>query len=118
MKYLKQYRIFEDNTQDQYFQMEQIEDILLDISDDGYWVDVKDNYKKDIFISICIPKGESDLEGFKFSKIEDVVRRIIDYLPDYKFSFQVWGSDTKLIKKSLDDLSNDDILLFQSWLTK
>lgn len=111
MKYLKKYKIFENKIQD-------IEDILLELSDDNFDVEVIETYKKDIKVSICIPKNETDLECFKFSKIEEYVRRIIEYLKDYKFSFQTWDSDTKLIKKNLDDLSEEDIILFQLWFEK
>jgi hypothetical protein len=105
MKYLKEYKIFENKLQD-------IEDMLLELRDDNFDVEVSETYNKDIKISICIPNG-NDLEAFKFSKIEEDVRRIIDYLQDYKFSFLTWNSDTKLIKK--DDLSDEDIILFQLW---
>lgn len=110
MKYLKGYKIFENKLQD-------IEDILLELRDDNFDIEVSETYNKDIKISICILKGISrtGFEIFKFSKIEDDVRRIIDYLQDYKFSFLTWKSDTKLVKKSLNDLSDEDLILFQLW---
>ncbi len=125
MKYLKKYKIFENKIQD-------LEDILQELKDENFKINVEDNFKGGIKISISI-RDEKGIHGFgglipfKFNVIEEYVRRIIDFLNInnwlYCYSFKTYGigrfgSCNHLINKKLDDLSDDTIILFDLWVEK
>lgn len=113
MKYLKNYKIFEDISLDV---LKDIEDIFLELKDIGFDIIIKDNYEKDINVSIAIHPNDTDLGVFKFSEVSESVTRVIEYLKDYKYTYIAYDEDTKIIKNEL--LDSTSLILLQLWFTK
>lgn len=74
---------------------EDIKDILLELHDEGFFIskDVTDIKKvgnklcEDV-IEIVIDKDSK--ESFSFTDIEDYIRRLIDYMSEYKFNYSLF----------------------------
>jgi hypothetical protein len=103
MRYLKKYKLFETSKITQEFQ-DEISDILLELQDEGFFTVVKspadsdskvpgkmDKYfteVSDMSIEIIVYKDYK--VDFKYSEIEDVFNRIIDYLTPYQFKYFIF----------------------------
>ena len=73
---------------------EDIKDILLELHDEGFFIsqdvtDVKkvENKLCEDVIEIIIDKESK--EGFSFTEIEDYVRRLIDYMSEFKWNYSL-----------------------------
>jgi hypothetical protein len=114
MKYIELFEKFNNK------QLADIDDILLELKDDGFNIEIKRDYKDSLHINLS-REGDDvvSLGYFKFSRIEDVVKRLIDYLNQYKFSFIAYDLNVNLVKKSIDEISSEDYLVyFQLFFTK
>jgi hypothetical protein len=116
MKYIELFEKFNDK------QLADIDDILLELKDDGFNIEVKRHYNGSLQINISININNSTwgiigLKEFHFSRIEDVANRLIEYLNDYKFDFIAHDVNTNFVEK-FDELSNKDLIYFQLFFSK
>lgn len=80
MKYLKTYRLFEGVARSL---QEDIEDILLDLTDSGYTFEAQWHQSNDTYPYVLIEPEKMKLVGNKYigfdtSEVDDVVKRIVE----------------------------------------
>jgi hypothetical protein len=99
MRHLKTYKIFESTYSDiPYGLWDDISDILLELSDDGFLTtkhfdDVKkvDNKLCEDVIEIIVDKSAPFWQkSFNYDEIEDVFNRLIDYLTSHGFKYCIF----------------------------
>ena len=108
MKYIKAYKLFESIYMD-YDSVDDIRDILSDISDDG--IEVKSNIREDDRIIISIGDEFTDIIGDEFTdilsidvlKYEDTLLRSIEYVESKGYRFIVFTYDDRGITKIIRD---------------
>jgi hypothetical protein len=96
MKYLKTYKIFEtigysELTDDMW---NNISDILLELEDDGFVVSQDISDVEQVSNKLCqdvveIVVNKTSMSDFSYSEIEDVFRRLIDYLGPYGWNYSI-----------------------------
>ena len=98
MKFLKKYKIFETykifEAKEGYQKklLNDIEDILLELKDDGFEVCVQNSN-----IAFYID-DEIETRNFKYSKVKDVINRLIDFLGDRLIYIEMIDSEIHTIK--------------------
>jgi len=107
MKYIKLFEKFNNK------QLDNIADIVLELKDDGFSIDIK-HYDNSLQINISININDLNLGEFHFSRIEDTIKRLIDYLNNYKFTFIAYDLKANVINNSnINELSNKNLIYFQ-----
>ena len=122
MKHLKNYKIFERKNSIYYSY--EIKDMLLELSDIGFFIDV--SLISLNVINIIITKNKvSDPSGrktFNYSEVSDVILRLLDFIEMYKDDLKMIESTARLINTSSasaflpinlsnNELSNTDALI-------
>ena len=96
MKYLKTFKIFEtigySELTDEMWN--EISDILLELKDDGFVVSQDISDVKKVSNKLCndvieIVVNKNSMSDFSYSEIEDVFRRLIDYLEPYGWNYSI-----------------------------
>ena len=96
MKHLKTFKIFEtigySELTDEMWN--EISDILLELKDDGFVVSQDISDVKKVSNKLCndvieIVVNKSSMSDFSYSEIEDVFRRLIDYLEPYGWNYSI-----------------------------
>ena len=122
MKHLKSYKIFERKNSRYYYY--EINDILTELSDIGFFIDVSITSLN--VINIIITKNKvSDPFGrktFNYSEVNDVILRLLHFIEIYKDDLKIIESNVRLINisgssafipinLSNNELSNTDSLI-------
>ena len=100
MKYIKVYKLFESIYMD-YDSIDDIRDILSDMSDDG--IEVKSNIREDDRIIISIGDEFTDMLSIDVLKYEDTLLRAIEYVESKGYRFIVFTYDNRGITKIIRD---------------
>ena len=108
MKYLKTYESVKNHEI-----LQNIEDICLELNDNGFSYHINNNYGS--FVDIEIRKGtDYDPNGFKWSEIEDVVERLKSYLipMGYDWSYDARDRYRRKINDTHVLFKTDDIYVY------
>lgn len=102
MKYIKTYKLFESIYMD-YDSIDDIRDILSDMSDDG--IEVKSNIREDdrIIISIGDEFADLDMLSIDVLKYEDTLLRAIEYIESKGYRFIVFTYDYRGVMQIVRD---------------
>ena len=96
MKHLKTFKIFEtigySELTDEMFN--EISDILLELKDDGFIVSQHISDVERVSNKLChdvveIVVNKSSMSDFSYSEVEDVFKRLIDYLGPYGWNYSI-----------------------------
>jgi hypothetical protein len=96
MKHLKTFKIFEtigySELTDEMWN--EISDILLELKDDGFVVSQHISDVKKVSNKLChdvveIVVNKSSVSDFSYTEVEDVFRRLIDYLEPYGWNYSI-----------------------------
>jgi len=96
MKHLKSFKIFEtigySELTDEMWN--EISDILLELQDDGFVVSQDISDVEQVSNKLCndvveIVVNKTSMSDFSYSEIEDVFRRLIDYLKPYGWNYSI-----------------------------
>jgi len=111
MKYIKAYKIFENNED----KAEYIEDIFLELIDDGFKVNFKKRTNKEPeskYLEIVITNNFDLIDKFKLSDISEYLYRSIDYVSGFnsviKYEERRWHSST-INSNNLKDIENKEV---------
>jgi hypothetical protein len=138
MKYLKEFKIFEtigysELTDDMW---NEISDILLELEDDGFVVSQHISDVEQVSNKLChdvveIVVNKTSMSDFSYSEIEEVFRRLIDYLKPYGWNYSILyfgkyqfiefecGGEHTLAKVYSDKFNNStEEMLYKSQLEK
>jgi hypothetical protein len=86
MKHLKKYKLFEAESSPRFSNLKrELEDIVLELSDDGFGIDIDEtNYTPPMFSdsirSVCVGIYRKNDEIWRWDDIKDAVKRIEDYV--------------------------------------
>lgn len=96
MKYIKTYKVFESIVSS----IDDIKDILIDISDDGIEVKIG---RINVHVTISIGDEHSDLEVVDVLKYEDPLLRVIDFIESNGYKFVAFSYDDRGFIKVIKD---------------
>ena len=98
MKYLKTYKLFEDLFEDQsdipYELWDDISDILIELDHEGFVTSKHFDDVKKVSNKLCedvieIVVNKQSTEDFSYDEVEDVFKRLINYLTPHHFSYSI-----------------------------
>ena len=96
MKYLKTFKIFETIGYSELTgeMWNEISDILLELKDDGFVVSQHISDVEKVSNKLChdvveIVVNKSSVSDFSYTEVEDVFRRLIDYLEPYGWNYSI-----------------------------
>ena len=125
MKYLTKYKQFESTDWDLENKfVHDLEDITLELKDEGFLVDVRLNKSTSIYVyghvkpleyEIRISKPGLMTDLIEWSEIKDTVIRLTEYCYENDWSVRFWGDGTEFLtgcKKEEDFTIGDGITMF------
>ena len=98
MKYLKTYKLFEDLFEDQsdipYELWDDISDILIELNHEGFVTSKHFDDVKKVSNKLCedvieIVVNKQSTEDFSYDEVEDVFKRLINYLTPYGWNYSI-----------------------------
>ena len=98
MKYLKTYKLFEDIFEDQsdipYELWDDISDILIELNHEGFVTSKHFDDVKKVSNKLCedvieIVVNKQSTEDFSYDEVEDVFKRLINYLTPYGWNYSI-----------------------------
>ena len=125
MKYIKSYKIFESSDEDEEL-IEDIRDLLVDLEDQGFIIDVAKTYVDGennsfnvgsilVYIYKKIPLHETDVDQndedienlFEYSDVEFYVNRLISFMKSKKFNIGFSVLNPKVNKKIFTEVNRE-----------
>ena len=94
MRYLKTYKLFENQSDIPYELWDDISDILIELDHEGFVTSKHYDDVKKVSNKLCedvieIVVNKQSTEDFSYSEIEDVFKRLIDYLKPYGWNYSI-----------------------------
>ena len=94
MKYLKTYKLFEDQSDISYELWDDISDILIELDHEGFVTSKHFDDVKKVSNKLCedvieIVVNKQSTEDFSYDEVEDVFKRLINYLTPYGWNYSI-----------------------------
>lgn len=94
MRYLKTYKLFENQSDIPYELWDDISDILIELEDEGFATSKHFDDVKKVSNKLCedvieIVVNKQSTEDFSYTDIEEVFKRLIDYLTPYGWNYSI-----------------------------